>query len=205
MPNLGLIPIAGIIGVGKTTLARGLADVLNAPLICEKYDQNPFLARRFRGDTQAALPCELFFLLGRARQLDREKIQTQDTIICDYLFEKNRIFAALNLNEHQLGIYDELEKAVLAHLAQPRLVIYLYDTIENCLGRIAQRGREYEMAITTEWLGRLSEAYESLLQNWRKCPIMKIDCVEYDLRRADTITRIADQLKKNTTSIIKYE
>jgi len=190
----GLIAIAGLIGVGKTTLAHSLAGHLNAHLILEEYDQNPFLARQMAGDKKLSLPSELFFLFSRARQLDIDNIKPYPTVICDYLFDKNRIFARLNLNESQFAIYDQLEKTVVEHLATPDIVIRLTDTVENCMSRIVRRGRTYESFLTRENLTRLAQAYETLFQNWTKSPVIKIDCADCDLRREETINHIACDL-----------
>lgn len=182
MSNLGLIAVSGIIGVGKTTLAGHLSRILNAPLICEEYGRNPFLPRQLAGDRKAALASEVFFLMSRASQLARDTIHARPTVVCDYIFNKNRIFARMNLNEYQMSIYDELERQVEALIARPDLVVHLYDTTENCLQRIHRRDRDFERSITKPWLDRLQGAYEDLFRNWSSCPVLRIDCRDYDVR-----------------------
>jgi deoxyadenosine/deoxycytidine kinase len=190
----GLIAIAGLIGVGKTTLAHSLTNYLDAHLILEEYDLNPFLARQMAGDKKLSLPSELFFLFSRARQLDIDNIKSYPTVVCDYIFDKNRIFARLNLNDNQFAIYDHLEKTVVEHLATPDIVIHLTDTVENCMSRIASRGRTYESSLTRENLTRLAQAYETLFQNWTKSPVIKINCADRDLRRKETVLHITSEL-----------
>jgi len=190
----GLIAIAGLIGVGKTTLAHSLASYLNAHLILEEYDQNPFLARQMAGDKKLSLPSELFFLFSRARQLDIDNIKTYPVVVCDYLFDKNRIFARLNLNESQFAIYDQLEKTIVEHIATPDVVIHLTDTVENCMSRIASRGRTYESSLTKEKLTQLAASYGTLFENWKKSPVIKINCADRDLRREETILHITSEL-----------
>jgi deoxyguanosine kinase len=190
----GLIAIAGLIGVGKTTLAHSLAGHLNAHLILEEYDQNPFLARQMAGDKKLSLSSELFFLFSRARQLDIDNIKTYPAVVCDYLFDKNRIFAQLNLNDSQFAIYDQLEKTIVEHLATPDIVIHLTDTVENCMSRIASRGRTYESSLTKEKLTQLAASYGTLFGNWTKSPVIKINCTDCDLRRKETINHIAGDL-----------
>ncbi|KPK74756.1 MAG: hypothetical protein AMJ79_13230 [Phycisphaerae bacterium SM23_30] len=194
MPDFGLIAVAGIVGVGKTTLAEGLADILPGRVILEEYERNPFLAAEFAGQKGAALPSELFFLLSRARQLHKRSLAEDETVICDYLFDKNRLYARMNLDDDQLDVYRAVEKDIEPHLAAPDMVIYLQDSIENCLDRIVRRGRAYERTITGAWLRRLQAAYEELLQNWRRCPLLRIDCGRRDLRQKETVRRIARQL-----------
>ena len=189
-----LIAIAGVIGVGKTTLATKLAHLLNAQLILEEYDKNPFLPRQIAGDTQAALPSELFFLMSRARQLAPENINASELYICDYLFEKNRIFAEIFLNNHQFTVYDELEHAVRPYITAPQTVIYLTDSVKNCHERIINRGRDFEKTITPDWLTRLSDAYDTLFQNWNSSRLIRIDCSSLDLRHDETINSIAQKM-----------
>jgi len=198
MSKGGLIAVAGIIGVGKTTLAQGLADILSGRVILEEYDRNPFLASEFAGRKDAALPSELFFLLSRARQLYKQAITDDETAVCDYIFDKNRIYAEFNLAADQLAIYRQVEASIEPHLARPQIVIYLRDTIENCLGRIARRGREYEKNISSSWLSRLHAAYEELFNRWSYCPVIRIDCARDDIRRQETVKRIAGQLLCST-------
>ena len=189
-----LIAIAGLIGVGKTTLAQGLADRLKGHLVLEEYDQNPFLARQMAGNEKLSLPSELFFLFSRARQLNIDNIKPYPTVVCDYIFEKNRIFAELNLNESELPIYDQLEQTIAEHLATPDIVIYLTDTVENCISRIACRGRSYESSLTRENLTQFAQAYDTLFESWTKSPVVKIYCGNCDLRQQETIDQIADEL-----------
>lgn len=186
-PITGLIAVSGIIGVGKTTLARQLAQQLDAELVCEEYDANPFLPRQLSGDHRAALPSELFFLLSRARQLDREQIDVSRQVVADYVFDKNRLFARMNLTDAEMPIYDNLERTVCSYIAQPSLVLYLHDSVENCLSRIEARARYYEQRISAPWLEQLSDAYERLLESWTTCPVHRVDCGRLDVREAASV------------------
>ncbi|MBN1764839.1 MAG: deoxynucleoside kinase [Sedimentisphaerales bacterium] len=194
MPDSGLIAIAGIIGVGKTTLAQNLSPMLDGELVLEEYDQNPFLALQIAGDRQAGLASELFFLLSRARQLNPYNLNGTRPAVCDYIFQKNRIFAARYLDEHQFAIYDEVESAVKTQIVSPRTVIYLKDSVENCLSRIARRGRDYEKPITADWLKKLDHDYESLFQSWDICPVIRVDCHSWDLRQLEYVYKIVQKL-----------
>lgn len=203
MNKTGLITIAGIIGVGKTTLAHALARALPARLILEEYDKNPFLASVFAGDHSAALPCELFFLLSRLHQLQNHSLAADKWVVCDYIFEKNRIFARYHLNAEQFTVFDQVEKSLLPYITPSCLVIHLQDSVDNCLERIAARGREYEKSITDVYLQQLSRAYNELLQYWNSCPVLRLSSAEYDFRRlevADQIARMILEKVNNPTS-----
>ena len=194
MQEFSPIAIAGIVGVGKTTLARQLSNMLSLRLICEEYDLNPFLARQLAGDHDSALASELFFLLSRSRQLACESIAAEPPAVCDYIFQKNQIFAKIALDEHQMAIFAEIERIVAANIAAPAIVIYLRDSVENCHKRIMKRGRPFETNITAAWLGRLARRYEQLFDSWNTCPVLTIDCSEYDVRKRRDARWIAEQL-----------
>lgn len=194
MPPLGLIAVAGVVGVGKTTLATHLAQILNGHLTHEEYAENPFLARQLTGDQDAALAAELYFLLSRSRQLHQETITRQKITICDYIFEKNRIFAGFSLTDHQMSIYNEVERTVRSQIAEPQAVVFLRDSAANCLARIHSRGLDYEQKITTDWLTQLAQAYETLFANWQTCPLIVIDCSKTDLRHPENCQKIAEKI-----------
>ena len=191
----GLISIAGIIGVGKTTLADNLANELDGVVLYEQFKENPFLARQFSGCADAALPSELFFLLTRAHQLAVEHVEKSDLLITDYIMQKNRFFASMSLDDRQMAIYDEIESTVNRIVAVPDVVIYLYDTVENCLERISKRGREFERSISSKFLANLHSKYDQLFASWDVCPLIRIDCNTIDLRLAENAAIISEQIK----------
>ncbi|MCP4712079.1 MAG: deoxynucleoside kinase [Planctomycetes bacterium] len=189
-----LIAVAGVVGVGKSTLAAGLGEVLGGRVIYEEYDKNPFLAAEFGGRKEAGLPSELFFLLSRARQLHRQAIGEGETVVSDYVFDKNRIYAEMNLEAEEMGIYLEVERRIERYLKGADVVVYLSDTVENCLERIGRRGREFERGISEGWLGRLHESYEALFGGWDRCPVIRIDCAREDVREIETVRRIVGEI-----------
>ncbi|MCH9021484.1 MAG: deoxynucleoside kinase [Planctomycetes bacterium] len=199
MSGARLISIAGVVGVGKTTLARGLAKSLDADLIEEAYDKNPFLGE----GTNSALACQLSFLLSRREQLCREKLLEQAsqqpgprTFISDYIFEKDRIFAAQTLDEKQYKVYRQIAEMVEPTIIPASGVIYLQDTMEACLERIAERGRPFERSLNTDWLSRFAQAYESLMADWKICPVVRVDRSGLDLRDSAVVERIGDRVCK---------
>jgi len=196
MNGLGLICVAGVIGVGKTTLARRLAAELGARLIDEEYDRNPFLAAMLTGDRTAALPCELDFLLSRARQLHRGALAGVATAVCDYVFEKNRLFARRNLTAEQFAAFELVERAILPQVTPPSRVIYLRDAPEDCRARIVRRGRPYEQQITPAFLVRMQAEYDELFDRWDRCPVLRVDGGRHDVRETRTVRLLMDWLKE---------
>lgn len=151
------IVVEGPIGVGKTTLAKRLADSLQAELILERPEQNPFLERYYRDPVNAALPAQLYFLLERARtaQALRQGDMFAPRRVVDFLLDKDRLFAQLTLNDDELRLYEQIYASLTLDAPAPDLVIYLQAPVDVLLERIAKRGIAYEQAIGRAYLSRL--------------------------------------------------
>lgn len=169
--------IEGPIGVGKTSLARRLAHSLGAELLLEKAEENPFLPRFYQDPRAAALPVQLFFLLQRAEELRglRQADLFQPKLVTDYLFEKDRVFAELNLDEHEFQLYDKVYQQLAPEVPTPDLVIYLQAPVDVLQRRIAQRGIVYEQGISSEYLARLSEAYIRFFYHYDRSPLLIVN------------------------------
>ncbi len=190
-----LVSVAGVIGVGKTTLAEGLSAAMGGLLLREPYDTNPFLAAVYGGNHDLALDSQLYFLAGRMEQLDREGLSAGALAFTDYVFDKELIYARRLLDGRQLALYERIFPPVWAHVADPVLVIYLRDTVSGCLGRIHRRNRPYEQRIEAGFLQALSEDYEGLFHDWRRCPVIRLDVAGFDGRDRDQLQRLAEQIK----------
>lgn len=169
--------VEGPIGVGKTSLARRLAQSLGAELLLEKAEENPFLPRFYQGPRTAALPTQLFFLLQRAEEL-RGLCQAdlfRPRVVADYLFEKDRVFAELNLDEPEFQLYDKVYQQLAPEVPAPDLVIYLQAPVEVLQRRIAQRGIVYEQGMSAEYLARLSEAYIRFFYHYDRSPLLIVN------------------------------
>ena len=169
-----LISIAGKIGVGKTTLAKKLADRLDCEVLFEAYDENPFLPDVYAGKKELALDSELYFLTSRAKQLDAGRLESGRMCICDYIFDKELIYAGRLLNAQQLALHEEIYPPFAAQVTAPVLVIYMLDSAQNCLERIHRRNRPYEQQIELQFLRRLDSDYERLFEQWKSCPVIRI-------------------------------
>src|SRR5262249_34933029 len=150
------IVVDGPIGVGKTTLARRLAESLQAELVLEQAEQNPFLERFYRDPANSALPAQLFFLLERARcaQSLRQSVLCKPVRVVDFMLAKDRLFADLTLDGHELRLYDQIYAGLALDAPAPDLVVYLQAPVDVLMDRIVRRGVAWEQAISRAYLGR---------------------------------------------------
>jgi len=190
-----LVSIAGNIGVGKTTLAHRLSQMLGADLILEPYDKNPFLPHVYAGRHELALDSQLYFLTERFRQLDAETLQKGRLFISDYIFEKETIYADRLLDPQQRRLYQQVYQLVAAKLTPPSLVIYLHDSPQACLQRIRARNRPYEQKIQLSFLQQLDQDYQALFARWDRCPLIRLRTPQLDYTDERALQRIASQIK----------
>ncbi len=191
------IAIEGPIGVGKTTLAEILAEELGARTLLEDVDSNPFLPRFYEDPKKYAFQTQVFFLLSRYQQ-QRELSQYElfnTSVVSDYLFAKDRIFAYMNLDENELALYEELYRLIDARVPKPDLVGYLQASSEVLIDRIKRRGKYYEQNITSQYLERLVVAYNRYFFYYKETPLLvvntsAIDFVDSREDREDLIKEI---------------
>lgn len=189
-----LVSVAGIIGVGKTTLVKKLSSVLGCEELFEPYDENPFMPAVYAGKKELALDSQLFFLTRRARQLDAGRLGCGGVVISDYCFDKELIYAARLLDGRQQALYQEIFPPFAAKVAKPVLIIYLTDSIANCLERIRRRNRPYEQGIKKELLEAFSSDYEKLFKNWKTCPVIRLSASKFDCTLQGDIRHLAGQV-----------
>jgi deoxyguanosine kinase len=182
MERRAYIALEGPIGVGKTTLAQVLARELNARLMLEEGEQNPFLARFYEDPEKYAIPVQLYFLLTRYNQ-QRELLQRpllEQATVADYLFAKDRIFANLNLAPDELVLYEQVYKLLDSKMAKPDLVVYLLARIDVLAERLRRRNRDFERDISYEYLERVSTAYRDFFFYYDEAPLLVVDTSEID-------------------------
>ncbi len=178
----GFIVVEGPIGVGKTTLARRLAESFGCDLLLEGADENPFLERFYQDPRSAALQTQLFFLFQRAEQLRslRQGDMFRPVRVADYLMEKDRLFAELTLDEEEFKLYEQVYAHVTLDAPEPDLVVYLQAPIEVLQQRIATRGRDYERPMEADYLRRLSERYTEFFHHYDASPLLIVNAAEID-------------------------
>jgi deoxyguanosine kinase len=190
-----LVSIAGVIGVGKTTLAKKLSTRLDCQMLPEPYDTNPFLPDVYAGKQELALDSQLYFLNARVEQLNNHTLEKGQTYISDYVFDKEPIYSRQTLNPEQLTLYYKNYESSKFKVASPVLVIYMFDSPLNCLERIHNRNLPYEQKIELQYLENLEAEYDRLFSTWKNCPVIRIKTSELDYSKNDIIEHMAEQIK----------
>ena len=181
------IAVEGAVGVGKTAVAERLAARLEAHGILEECGQNPFLKSFYDGKPGAAFQVELFYLLSRYRQ-QQDLLQRhlfQQLTIADYLFEKSKLFAYLNLEDSELLIYEKLYSLLSETVPRPDLVVYLQAPTEVLVKRIRQRGRPEESHLSEEYLAEVNRAYNHYFFHYTQTPLLVVNTAEVDFARRE--------------------
>ncbi len=176
------ISIEGVIGAGKTSLARKLKDKLNAQLILEQFEVNPFLEKFYGDRRRFAFQTQMFFLINRFKQqeqLNQENLFTE-FIVCDYVFDKDKIFAYLNLTGEELKLYEALFPLLARNLRKPDLVVYLQSSVDRLMYNIKKRNRKIERNLTMNYIEELSEAYNHFFFRYNETPLLIVNSSEID-------------------------
>jgi deoxyadenosine/deoxycytidine kinase len=192
------IAIEGPIGVGKSSLAERLAARLDATTILEE-SENPFLADFYADRPGSALQAQLFYLLNRHRQLTskRQADLFLQTTICDYVFDKDKIFAYLNLDDNELFIYQRLYDLLVTDVPSPDLVIYLQAPTDVLVRRLRDRAREVEAESIDpddEYVKEVNEAYQHFFFHYSATPLLVVETSQVDLEGSDVA--VDDLLKQ---------
>jgi deoxyadenosine/deoxycytidine kinase len=184
MRDFHYIAIEGVLGVGKTSFAKMLSADLQAKIVLEQVDNNPFLEKFYKDMGTFALQTQLTFLLNRAMQQEplRQLDLFSSKIVADYLIDKDRIFAYITLNENELNLYEKIYSLVVneAQLVKPDLVVYLQASIDVLLDRIKKRGRSFEKNVNKDYLYNLSQAYNHFFSNYSGGPLAIVNTDDVD-------------------------
>lgn len=193
----GYIVVEGPIGVGKTTLTQRLARDLHAREVLEKPDENPFLERFYTAPRSVALHTQLYFLLQRQRQARQILERHQDqSVVSDFLLEKDRLFAQATLDENEMALYEDIYAQLIDIAPEPALVIYLQAPVEVLLQRIHKRGRRFERPIDTTYLNQLNDAYARFFHYYDSAPLLIVNATEIDFaNNEDDYQRLFAQIR----------
>ena len=182
MKNLQYVAIEGTIGVGKTSLANLFSDKLGARLILEAFEDNPFLTDFYEDPESNAFQTQLWFLLQRYQQQQelRQVDMFQHLVVTDYMFVKGRLFAALNLNEKEMSLYDSVAKMMERNVIHPDLVIFLQADTETLMKNISKRGREFEKNMSEDYIDALNQVYNEYFFRYQETPLIIINTNNID-------------------------
>jgi deoxyadenosine/deoxycytidine kinase len=202
------IAIEGAIGVGKTSLAKILANEFGVRLVKEEAGNNPFLERFYEDRRKYAFQTQLFFLLSRYRQ-QRELSQGhlfERGVVSDYILAKDKIFAYLNLEDDEVALYEMVYKLLAPTVPRPDLVIFLQARPEVLLSRVRKRGVEYERNISLDYLRTLSDAYNEYFFHYNETPLLVVNTSEIDFvespRDLEHLVREVKSAKRGTQHYI---
>ena len=171
------IVVEGVIGVGKTSLARMLSERLQGKLVLEEVEENPFLKDFYRDRARYAFQTQMHFLFSRYQQQRslRQMELFRERMVADYLFQKDRIFASLNLSERELALYERLVGWLELEVMKPDVVVYLQASPDVLMERIARRARPYEKEMEREYIRHLNEAYNHFFFHYTEAPLLVVN------------------------------
>ncbi|MDB6061595.1 MAG: deoxynucleoside kinase [Verrucomicrobiaceae bacterium] len=186
-PPPRFIAVEGPVGVGKTTLAKRLADSFNHQILLEQAENNPFLERFYRNPRQNALATQLFFLFQRAQQLQdwRQGDLFEPARVTDFLIAKDRLFARINLEADEYALYEKVYQQLTFDAPRPDLVIYLQASTDVLLQRIRVRGVGYEQSIEQAYLEKINAAYSEFFLYYDDAPLLIVNAAQIDFANSD--------------------
>lgn len=195
------IAIEGVIGVGKTTLARLLQPAFEADVLLEVFEENPFLSDFYGDRARYAFQTQIFFLLSRYRQQNNNVpsiLAAGKSLIADYTFAKDALFAGINLKGDELEMYHKVHEALGEKIPKPDLLVYLQATTDTLMSRIAFRDRPYERQMERSYIDELNVAYEEFFSKpFDHTPILKIDTNDLNIiQNAEHIKLIENRIRE---------
>ncbi len=194
------IAIEGPIGVGKTTLTQKIAERINAKVVLEEFSDNPFLRDFYQDKDRVAFQTQVYFLVARFKQ--QEELRQHDlfarSIVSDYLFAKDRIFAYLNLAEAELQLYERIYDLLRPRLVKPDLVVYLQARPDVLMKRLRKRGREMEATVEVQYLDSLQRAYNQFFFHYDESPLLIVETSDIDVRLDEDFDLLIDAMKRAT-------
>ncbi len=205
--ELRYIAIEGVIGAGKTTLAKMLGELLDAKVVLERFEENPFLKDFYKDPDRYAFQTQIFFLLTRYKQ-QRELGQADlfhRFLVTDYIFEKDKIFAYLNLQDEELKLYETLVSSIQHNIVNPDLVVYLQSSVPRLMENIRRRGRDFEANMQESYIRDLNEAYNYFFFRYRTTPLLIVNSTELDfVSNSEHLEDLVRAIFRPTHSAVEY-
>ena len=201
------IAVEGVIGVGKTSLAKKLSEKLNAKLILENFEDNPFLEKFYNDPVSYAFHTQMYFLMSRYKQLQEIKQidMFHDYYVADYIFEKDKIFAYLNLQDDELKLYEKIVTLIEKTIIVPDLIIYLQSNVERLMKNIRHRDREIEKEIKEDYIKDLNEGYNYFFFRYKATKVMIVNSAEIDfVNNEKDFENLIREIFKPEHSAIEY-
>jgi len=197
------IAIEGVIGVGKTTLVRLLSPRIEANILLEVFEENPFLSDFYNDRARYAFQTQIFFLLSRYQHQRKnvpDLLATGKHLISDYTFEKDALFAGINLQGDELEMYRRVHNALAEKIVPPDLVVYLRANTDTLMERIALRDRPYERQMERAYIAELNAAYDDFFlsnSNHHPSPVLALDCNDLDyVHHENDLTSIENRIRQ---------
>ncbi|MBU1095391.1 MAG: deoxynucleoside kinase [Ignavibacteriae bacterium HGW-Ignavibacteriae-2] len=207
MSEIKYISIEGVIGAGKTSLAQKLAKKLDANLVLEEFEANPFLEAFYDDRNRFAFQTQMFFLINRYKQqqkLNQEELFS-NFIVSDYIFEKDQIFAYLNLSTEELKLYENIFPLLQRDLRKPDLIIFLQSSVDRLISNIRKRSRRIEKNMSRSYIRELSEAYNNFFFKYNESPLLIVNTTEIDfVNRQEDFEELCNQVFREDRGFIEY-
>lgn len=201
------IAIEGVIGAGKTSLAKILSEKLSARLVQEEFEENPFLEKFYDDRKRHAFQTQMFFLINRFKQqeqFNQEDLFT-DFVVSDYIFDKDQIFAYLNLSGEELKLYESIFPLLKRDLRQFDLVIFLQASVDRLIYNIKKRNRSIEKNLTRTYIRELSEAYNNFFFKYNSTPLLIVNTTDIDfVNKEDDFEELFQQIFRKDRGFIEY-
>ena len=207
LKELRYIAIEGVIGAGKSSLAAKIAEKLDANVIMEEFESNPFLEKFYDDRKRYAFQTQMFFLINRFKQQQNLNQQNlfSNYIVSDYIFDKDKIFAYLNLAGDELKLYETIFPLLERDLPKPDLVIYLQSSIDRLMYNIKRRARNIEKSLSRSYISELYEAYNNFFFKYNNTPLLIVNTTDMDfVNRAKDFSELYNQIFREDRGFIEY-
>lgn len=201
------IAIEGVIGAGKTSLANLLSERLSARLVLERFEENPFLPKFYEDPERFAFQAQIFFLLSRYKQ--QQDLSQADLfhrfLITDYIFEKDKIFAYLNLEDDELKLYENVMNAIEHNVPVPDLIVYIQSNVSRLMTNIKVRGRSFERNISEQYIHDLNEAYNYFFFRYKAAPLLIVNATQIDfVRNSNDLEDLIHEIFRPDKAPVEY-